>query len=106
MPRFEAERLQDLDEVFRWYELQLPLLNEEDRRLPQLLSGDLIPERYRDESLDELRELFAAARKHLQYAAMLGAASRKGKEDYQAVKGRKKKDGTTGKAYIRKKKSR
>jgi len=72
MPRFEAERLQDLDEVFRWYELQLLLLNEEDRRLPELLtSGDLIPERYRDESLGELREQFASARKHLQYAAML-----------------------------------
>jgi hypothetical protein len=71
MPRFEAERLQNLDEVFRWYELQLLLLNEEDRRLPQLISGDLIPERYRDESLDELREQFASARKHLQYAAML-----------------------------------
>jgi hypothetical protein len=35
-----------------------------------------------------------------------GAATRKGKEDFQAVKGRKKKDGTTGKAYLRKKKSR
>ena len=71
MPRFEAERLQDLAEVFHWYELQLLLLNEEDRRLPQLLSGDLIPERYRDESLDDLRGQFASARKHLQYAAML-----------------------------------
>ena len=71
MPRFEAERLQDLDEVVRWYELQLLLLNEEDRRLPGLLLDDLIPERYRDESLDDLREQFASARKHLQYAAML-----------------------------------
>ena len=35
-----------------------------------------------------------------------GAASKKGKEDFQAVKGRKKKDGATGKAYVRKKKSR
>jgi len=71
MARFEAERLQDLNEVFRWYELQLLLLNEEDRRLPQLLSADFIPERYRDQSLDELREQFASARRHLQYAAML-----------------------------------
>lgn len=71
MPRFEAELLQNLTEVFRWYELQLLLLNEEDRRLPQLLSSGLIPERYRDESLDELRSNFALARKHLRYAAML-----------------------------------
>ncbi len=71
MHRFEAQRVQNLDGVFRWYELQLVLLNEEDRQLPQLLSGALIPERYRDESLDELREQFALARKHLQYAAML-----------------------------------
>ena len=71
MQRFEAERLQDLNEVFQWYELQLLLLNEEDRRLPQLLSIDSIPERYRDSSLDELRERFALARKHLHYAAML-----------------------------------
>jgi hypothetical protein len=55
MPRFEAELLQNLTEVFRWYELQLLLLNEEDRRLPQLLSSGLIPERYRDESLDHFR---------------------------------------------------
>lgn len=71
MPRFEAERIQDLDEAFRWYELQLLLLNEEDRRLPQLLSGESAPERYRDQSLDELRQLFASARKHLRYAALL-----------------------------------
>lgn len=71
MPRFEAERLQDLDEVFRWYELQLLLLNAVDRQLPQLLSGEFIPEIYRDESLDELRNRFASARKHLRYAAML-----------------------------------
>jgi len=71
MPRFEAERLQDLDEVFGWYELQLLLLNEVDRQLPQLLSGDFIPEIYRDESLGELRKQFASARKHLRYAAML-----------------------------------
>jgi hypothetical protein len=71
MPRFEAERLQDLDEVFHWYELQLLLLNEEDRRLPQFLSSTLIPERYRDRTLYELREQFASARKHLRYSAML-----------------------------------
>src|ERR1700689_2705639 len=71
MPRFEAERLQNLDEVLRWYELQLPLLNEENRRLPQLLSSDGIPERYRDQSLEDVRQQFASARKHLQYAAML-----------------------------------
>jgi hypothetical protein len=71
MPKFEAERLQDLDEVFRWYELQLLLLNEEDRRMPQLLLGDSIPERYRDQSLGELRDWFASARRHLLYAAML-----------------------------------
>jgi hypothetical protein len=71
MQRFEAERLQDLDEVFHWYELQLVLLNDEDRRLPELLAGHAIPERYRDLSLDELREQFASARKHLRYAAML-----------------------------------
>ena len=57
--------------MFRWYELQLLPVNEVDRHLPQLLSGDFIPEIYRDESLDELREQFASARKHLQYAAML-----------------------------------
>ena len=71
MPRFEAERLQDLDEVFGWYELQLLLLNEVDRQLPQLLSGAFIPDIYRDDSLDELRNRFASARKHLRYAAML-----------------------------------
>lgn len=71
MPRLEAELHPDLDEVFRWYELQLLLLNEEDRRLPQLLSSEAIPDRYRDESLEELRQQFAAARKHLRYAAML-----------------------------------
>jgi len=37
-------------------------------------------------------------------AALLGgAATQKTKKDFQAVKGRKKKDGTTGKAFIRKK---
>src|SRR5579871_511258 len=71
MPKFEAERLQDLDEVFGWYELQLLLLNEKDRRLPQLLSGGSIPDTYRDQSLDELRTRFASARKHLRYSAML-----------------------------------
>jgi hypothetical protein len=71
MPRFEAERTQDLGEVLRWYELQLLLLKEEDRRLPHLLSDDLIPERYRDQSIEELRQQFASARKHLRYAAML-----------------------------------
>ncbi len=71
MSRFEAERLQDLDEVFRWYELQLFLLNEEERHLPKLLLGEFIPEIYRDESLDELHNRFASARKHLRYAAML-----------------------------------
>jgi hypothetical protein len=35
--------------------------------------------------------------------ALLGASTRKTKKDFQAVKGRKKKNGTTGKAYIRKK---
>ena len=39
MRRFEAERSQDLDEVFEWYELQMLLLNEEERRLPHLLTG-------------------------------------------------------------------
>jgi hypothetical protein len=39
----------------------------------------------------------------LAIAALFGsAATKKGKEDFQAVKGRKKKDGTTGKAHIRK----
>ncbi len=46
MPRFEAERLQDLDEVFRWYERQLLLLNEVDTQLPQLLSEDFVPDIY------------------------------------------------------------
>jgi hypothetical protein len=36
-------------------------------------------------------------------AALIGAAGNKNKSDFQAVKGRKKKDGSTGKAYIRKK---
>jgi hypothetical protein len=71
MPRFEAELNQDLDEVFRWYELQLLLLNEVERRLPQLLAAGAIPDRYRGESLDELRARFVAAGKHLRYAAML-----------------------------------
>lgn len=70
MRRFEAER-PDLDEVFRWYELQLLLLNEEDRRLSSLPPGSAIPDRYRDERSDELREQFSSARKLLQYAAML-----------------------------------
>jgi hypothetical protein len=40
----------------------------------------------------------------LAIAALLGgAANKKDKKDFQAVKGRKKKDGTTGKAYVRKK---
>jgi hypothetical protein len=38
----------------------------------------------------------------LALGALFGAATKKGKKDFQAVKGRKKKDGTTGKAYIRK----
>lgn len=36
-------------------------------------------------------------------ALLGGAATKKGEKDFQAVRGRKKKDGTTGKAYIRKK---
>ena len=32
-----------------------------------------------------------------------GAATKKDKKEFQAVKGRKKKDGTAGKAYVRKK---
>jgi len=71
MPRFEAERTQDLGEVLRWYELQLLLLKEEDRRLSRLVTGNLIPARYRDESADEVRQQLASARKHLRYAAML-----------------------------------
>jgi hypothetical protein len=40
----------------------------------------------------------------LAIGALFGAAaSKKDKKDFQAVKGRKKKDGTTGKAYVRKK---
>ena len=40
----------------------------------------------------------------LALGALFGAASnKKEKKDFQAVKGRKKKDGTTGKAYVRKK---
>jgi hypothetical protein len=40
----------------------------------------------------------------LAISALFGAAANnKGKKDFQAVKGRKKKDGTIGKAYIRKK---
>jgi len=35
--------------------------------------------------------------------ALWGSAGNKKKDDFQAVKGRKKKDGTTGKAYVRKK---
>jgi hypothetical protein len=39
----------------------------------------------------------------LALGALFGsAATKKGKKDFQAVKGRKKKDGTTSKAYIRK----
>ncbi|MEX2301208.1 MAG: hypothetical protein WD733_09740 [Bryobacterales bacterium] len=71
MQGFEAERLQDLGKVLLWYELQLSLLNEEDRRLPQLLLTGPIPERYLDSSLDELRRQFAQARELLRHAAML-----------------------------------
>ncbi|MBZ5725295.1 MAG: hypothetical protein LAP87_09885 [Acidobacteriia bacterium] len=40
----------------------------------------------------------------LAIGALFGsAATKKEKEDFQAVKGRKKKNGTTGKAYVRKK---
>jgi hypothetical protein len=40
----------------------------------------------------------------LALGALFGsAASKKDKKDFQAVKGRKKKDGTTGKAYVRNK---
>jgi hypothetical protein len=41
----------------------------------------------------------------LAVGALFGSATKKskGKEQFQAVKGRKKKDGTTGKAYLRKK---
>jgi hypothetical protein len=39
----------------------------------------------------------------LAIAALFGsAATKKGKEDFQAVKGKKKKDGTTGKPHVRK----
>jgi hypothetical protein len=41
----------------------------------------------------------------LAIGALMGSAAteKKGKEQFQAVKGRKHKDGTTGKAFIRKK---
>jgi hypothetical protein len=39
----------------------------------------------------------------LALGALFGASKKKDKEQFHAVKGRKKKDGTTGKAYIRKK---
>jgi len=42
----------------------------------------------------------------LAIGALFGASGNKKKSDFQAVKGRKKKDGSTGKAYVRKKKSR
>lgn len=42
----------------------------------------------------------------LALGALAGKAGNKGKGDFEAVRGRKKKDGTTGKAYVRKKKSR
>jgi hypothetical protein len=42
----------------------------------------------------------------LALGALLGKSGNKDKDDFQAVKGRKKKDGTTSKAYVRKKKSR
>src|SRR5271165_5291013 len=71
MLRFEAERSQKLEEAFRWYELQLFLLNEEERRLPQLFSSDSVPERYRDKSPADLRAEFALARRHLELVAML-----------------------------------
>jgi hypothetical protein len=40
----------------------------------------------------------------LAIGALFGNAAKKkeGKEQFQAVKGRKRKDGTTGKAYVRK----
>lgn len=39
----------------------------------------------------------------LAVGALFGKSTNKSKSDFQAVKGRKKKDGTRGKAYIRKK---
>ena len=41
----------------------------------------------------------------LAIGALFGAGAKKkeGKEQFQAVKGRKRKDGTTGKAYVRRK---
>jgi hypothetical protein len=39
----------------------------------------------------------------LAIGTLLGRASKEGKEDFQAINGRKKKDGTTGKAYLKKK---
>jgi hypothetical protein len=39
----------------------------------------------------------------LALGALFGRASKKGRGDFQAVSGRKKKDGTTGKVYLRKK---
>lgn len=71
MSRFVAERDHDLTEVLRWYNLHLTLLNEEDRRLPQLVLSGSVPDRYNDLTLGEVREWFATARKQLKYAAML-----------------------------------
>jgi hypothetical protein len=39
----------------------------------------------------------------LALGALAGRAGNKKKQDFQAVKGRKRKDGTTGKAYVRRK---
>jgi hypothetical protein len=71
MLRFEAELNQSLEEVFRWYRLQLLLLNEEQRRVPSILSKETDPERYRGASRGDLQSRFASDRKHLQHAAML-----------------------------------
>lgn len=71
--RFVAERAPDLAEVLAWYETQLLLLNNEDRRIDKLLRSDpdLIPREYFGLTFQEVRDQFDASRKHLLYAGLL-----------------------------------
>lgn len=71
MPEFIAERDHDLHGVFLWYRRQLDRLNEEDRLLPGMLTGESAADKYFGATLDELRALFARDRLHLRNAALL-----------------------------------
>lgn len=73
MFRFVAERSPDLEEVRNWYENQLLLLNNEDRRIDKLLRSDpdVVPPEYFGLTVGEIRDRFDRSRKHLLYAGLL-----------------------------------